>query len=393
MSAEKYRPYGFEMAPAEALGAANPSIDMVRTIVRFGGKAEDFDGWYATPSINPPQKWLSQKEILVDGAVDVYALLEPFLGNHLFDQTLRVMDVANGCGRHCGTCLADSQLPSKIVDFQSYLKLLSDDRYISMLQPDSFRFGSSGDILDHPFGPEIVKATIEATANLHEKRVKENPDQKHKISVFSNYLPKNEEKLDELIEIAINNPDRMRLCISLPFNKTDVINRKFVDYVLKRPDIFGNVHRYDQYGLIETGWGSTLVKNVNIQDVRHPYLLFRMGRNLAPEVNAGRVSHYDIVSEDRELAFSDKGLVKLYLNPDALWLMGYVTPVESHTNRVYTPVNSKNVYSISHLPYHPDFPTPPNWPGGSGVEKSIDVADKMKKQAKRYPYREMKTVR
>lgn len=51
--------------------------------------------------------------------------------------------------------------------------------------------------------------------------------------------------------------------------------------------------------------------------------------------------------------------------------MVYSTPFESHTCRTFTPITLENLEAISHLPYHPDFPAPPNWPGGRGVVDDV----------------------
>jgi len=291
------------------------------------------------------------------------------------NQTLRTIDVLNGCGHHCDVCLADAAFPSRMFSFESLKKLFSDKRFQDMLQPDSIRFGSSGDILDHPRGVEIVKMVLEATKSLHEKSIQEGK-KGYKIKIFTNYRPNLEDQLDELIEIAKANPDRFRLTISLPFNKKDTVNAKFMDYVEARPELFAGVTERGEDDLLREAPG-TLLKNVGIQDVRHPRLLFMVGRVMSKAANAGRVPEWDVVEGDRELSFRDRGFVKTFLNPDALWLMVYATPYESNSARVFTPLNKSNLEAFSHLPFHPDFPVPPNWPG-KGEERSWQEAQVMK---------------
>lgn len=363
---------------------AEPPIE-VMTIIKQENLLENLiGGWVAVPSINPPPERLPQREIQVDGKVDAFKLMEPFLGNRVLDQTLRTIDVLNGCGHHCDVCLADAALPSRMFSFDSFKRLFQDKRFLYMLQPDSVRFGSSGDILDHPRGVEIVEIVLEATKPLDEERMKKE-GKHHRVKVFTNYRPNLGEQLDKLIEIAKKNPDRFDLTISLPFNKKDSINAKFMDYIEARPELFAGVTERGEDGLLREA-SKTLLKNVGIQDVRHPRLLFVYGRIMSKEANAGRVSEWDMVGGDSEFSFRDRGFVKTFLNPDALWLMIYATTYESHTERVFTPLTVSNLEAFSHLPWHYDFPKPPNWPGKMRERTSAE-AQVMKAQTKARGYK------
>ncbi|MFH2019343.1 MAG: hypothetical protein ABII80_01915 [bacterium] len=343
------------------LDAAEPPPEVVNTIHEQGLEKNDIEGWLAVPSINPPLDRLPIREIQENGMVNATEVLEPLLGNKILDETLRTIDVLNGCGHHCDVCLADSVLPSRMFSLDSLKILFSDQKFLNMLQPDSIRFGSSGDILDHPKGVEIAQMALDSTQILDEKRMA-TEDQHHQIKIFTNYRPNLEKQLDQIIKIAQNNPDRFRLIISLPFNKKDNVNAKFMDYIEARPELFADMAHIGKDGLLKEA-PKTRFENIGIQDVRHPRLLFMTGRVLSKSANAGRVSEFDEVETDGEIYFENRGYVKTLLNPDALWLMIYATPYESHTNRVFTPLNKVNLETFSHLPYHPDFPTPPNWPG------------------------------
>lgn len=363
------------------LNTAEPPSEVTKIIEKQGLPDSSIEGWAAVPIITPPLKRISRKEISTEGLVDAYELLSPFLGNKTLDQTLRTADILNGCGHHCDTCLADASFPTRMFSLGSMQKLFSDERFINMLQPDSLRFGSSGDILDHPQAIDIVKTALQGTVPLDEKRVRDE-GLRHKIKILTNYRPNTEKQIDELMELARQNPERIDLCLSLPFNKKDEVNIKFQDFVKARPQFFGEKFETLEDGMLSVPMGNEKLENVKIQDVRHTSLLFMVGRVLSKEANAGRVSDYDMVEgDDRDTSFGNRGLVKTYLNPDALWLMIYTTPYESHTGRVFTPITPSNLEAFSHLPYHYDFATPPNWPGGKGEERDWESAGKLKEQA------------
>lgn len=363
------------------VNTAEPPEEVTRVLEAQNLAPTAIEGWLAVPAINPPLDRMAFKEIQAQGTVDAYELLRPFLGNRVLDGTLRTFDVLNGCGHHCDTCLVDSALPSRMFSFESLKRLFDDERFITMLQPDSIRFGSSGDLLDHPQGVEIIETALSATQPLDDRLKAQGGKERYQIKVFTNYRPKTEAQLERLIELARRYPERIRLTISLPFNRSDAVNKKFNDFVSKMSDVFGDRYEIGEDGLLDVGLGSTTMRNVDIQDVRHPRLLFMVGRVLSKEANANRVPEWDMVEGDRETSFADRGLVKTYLNPDALWLMVYTTPYESHTGRAFTPITPDNLDAISHIPYHPDFPTPPNWPGSKGREKPWNVARRLKAEA------------
>jgi len=360
---------------------AEPPPEVIRVIQEQGLSQNKIEGWVAVPAINPPLERISRRKIETRGRVDAVQLLESLLNEPVLEGTLRTIDVLNGCGHHCDTCLADAALPSKMFTVESLDRLFSDERFLNMLQFDSLRIGSSGDILDHPQASEIIKMMLEKTTSIDRKNLSKE-GKHHKIKIFTNYRPNLERQLDELIQMAQENPDRIRLTISLPFNRKDTVNKAFVEYAQEREGLIGKHNIDDQgnfKGRISFGEKAGL-KNIGIQDVRHPMVLFMTGRILSDEVNAGRVPEWDKVEVDRETSFEDRGFSKTYLNADALWLMVYATPYESHTGRVFTPLSPDNVKAFSHLPYHSDFPTPSNWPGGKAMSMSHQEARRLRSE-------------
>lgn len=359
------------------LNTAEPPPEILEVIRQQKLQERYIHGWLAVPAINPPCDHIRQKEMQEGGKVDALKQLEPFLGNQILDQTLRTLDVLNGCGNHCDTCLADAALPSRMFSFDSLSRLFADGRFLAMLQPDSIRIGSAGDLTDHPQGAKIAEMVLEATARINEE-YRNIMNGTHKVKVFVNYRTHHEERLDQLIDLAKKYTERLRLTISLPFNKTDVVNSKFMDFIKQRNDLFGNRNVTGKDGLLKVA-EQTNITNVGIQDVRHPRLLFKLGRIVSEKVNAGRIAEYDMVDGDREKSFAERGLVKTFLNPDALWLMIYATPYESHTTRVFTPLTNDNLEAFSHTSWHFDFPKPPNWPGHTD-QRDWREAQALKKQ-------------
>jgi hypothetical protein len=169
------------------------------------------------------------------------------------------------------------------------------------------------------------------------------------------------------------------MVISLPFNRKDTVNQRFESYVKSRPDIFGE-YIIGEDGLVQDV--ETIPQNIGIQDVRHPRVLFMSGRVLDSKTNNGRVKDFDFVERDRDSDFQTRGFTKVYLNPDALWLNVYTTAYESHTDRLFTPITKENIEVLSKTPYHPDFPLPPNWSGGQGVEMDHRQAAAEQKHAR-----------
>ena len=341
--------------------------------------------WYAVPTKRIKIERIGKSE-LVGNQVDAVKLLEPFFDNPILDGTLRTMDLLNGCGRQCDTCLADAVVPSNILSYESLQRLWNMPEFLAMLQPDSFRYGSSGDVLDHARGPEIVKMTLEATASFpgtvmdDGRGIEKDKIKPHRVKVFTNYRPNLEGRLDKMLQLCLDYPERLKLIISLPLNLSDEVNRRFDKYVAGRAEIFGSGHEVARDGLNHY-FGSDGIKNVSFMDVRHPRVLFMVGRTIDEKHLETKVERFDWVESDRELEYRNRGMVKTYLNAEGLWLMVYATMHESHTTRVFTPLTFENLEYLSCLPYHSDFPTPPNWPGGRGVGKSYSVATRLKNKS------------
>lgn len=335
-------------------------------------------GWYAVPILRPTTLRIPEWAI---ASVDAYRMMEPLLDEPSLAGTLRTADVVNGCGHQCGVCVADAALPTRRMDGASLERLFADARFIDMLQPDSLRFGSSADIILHPEAMRILDVAMAATEPL-DAAMQVSGD-RHTIKVFTNYRPNAEGALDRLIEYAIANPERFRMTISLPFNGNDAVNDRFVAYAAQRAEVFDTEERRYLYGLKQTMGGSTNVDNVSVHDVRHSTGVFTTGRFLKEQKLRGKLRMIDVVNPYREPRFEHRGMVKTYLNPDALWLMVYATPYESHTLRAFTPITPENIAYLSHLPYHRDFSTPPNWPGGTGKPPSDNEIESLRREMKR----------
>jgi len=186
------------------------------------------------------------------------------------------------------------------------------------------------------------------------------------IKIMTNYRLNNELEIDKLIELAEQDPRRMRVTISLPLNLKDTVNHQFTNFVLNRPHIFKPEElKYDDQGLIDMSYWMGGYPHLGVMDVRHPLVLFTSGRAIPQEEARLKIGNGKF-AENQTMLEGQEGFAKTYLNPEALWLQVYTTGLSSHTTRLFTPINPDNIEALSHIPYHPDFATPPNWPGGKG---------------------------
>ncbi|MBT7392549.1 hypothetical protein HN827_06990 [archaeon] len=328
--------------------------------------------WRTIPQINPLEKRISEEEI---DKINAYKLLKPLLGNPNLANTLRTMDIANGCGVQCDTCLADSSNISSKFTYESLEKLFKDKLFTGdydssadilkngMLQSDSLRIGSSGDISDHPDAIKIVNMILEETKGLDEYRQKK--ENRHKISVFTNYRPSRESTLDAFIDLATQNP-RLHLTISLPLNINPHVNEEFKKYLKKRENLFYfSKETLENFSKDPNHKGDPPIRyikkptNVSITDIgpEGNNSSFSTGRTIDETILEAR--KIPTIEKNRSIDHSQRGYVKPYLNPDSLWLMTYTTIFESHTLRAFTPITKKNINHISNLTYHPGFKEQP----------------------------------
>ena len=428
----------------------------VQNIVK--GSESLISAWYSHPAISPSEKRLLPRD-LQTRQIDAYGIMQPFLGNPVLDGTLRTMDIANGCGQQCDTCFTDAVYPSSLFSLDSLDRLFAAPEFLRMLQPGSFRIGSTGDIVDHPQAIDIAQMIVEKTAALGIT-----------VKVWTNYRKCYEENLVGLIELADRINGRLRIVISLPNNRVDTINRQFRQFAAKHAALlqwephrlrnpyrflttFAHIHpevlesvtpalrtefvEYMMRAVEENGITQMFDKDkpytkADIEDLvdrhigllpsyikehkgieRHKAYVAQMARedDYAKELHPGKVNNpYVSADQDvrsivslyafgrmlpeqtlfdrgqlhketkveqmiREIDFKSRGLCKTFFNPDALWIHLYATPVESHTCRVYTPITPQNLAVLSRIPFHPDFPSPPRWPGGTGEtrEKKRDL--------------------
>ena len=353
------------------MDTALPPPEVKRIIRKFHLCQKDIDGWFAVPTLNPPPNRLSLETFLQEGQVDAVGVILPLLGNKILTRSIRKIDLVTGCGRGCHTCLADSSLPSRYFSYHSLQRLFHLKSFLNTLAKDRLRLGNTSDPSDHPQLVKIVKLILRQTKFL-DRRMRNNSHghERHRVTVFTNYRPNNESQLNELLDLATKNQRRLSVVISLPLNKTDTVNDRFIKYARSRRNIFIKPKGHEV---------NARFKNIHIQDVRHETIIFTTGRRLSKPVLMAKRDTGCVVESDRNLDYRHRGFVEIYFNPDALWLMAYSTIHESHTVRSYTPLNSINLEVFSLLPYHPNCLVPPNWPGKTRPERQHEVADKIKK--------------
>jgi hypothetical protein len=331
--------------------APPPEVELGLTRMGMTARGVEEMGWYAHPKLGAPREGPRASEMTV---VDAQALLEPLIARRVLRRSLRTMDLLNGCARQCETCCADAPVPTKRFSSESLKGLFADRRFLALLQRDSLRIGSVGDLLNHSQGIEILKMMLAATT----------PRDVDRIKVYTNYLPQHEAQLDELIALSEKYAERLYLVVSLPLNRSDAINRAFEEYAGRRPRYFqpglqyrDGLHRFFQASL----------RNVAINDVRHMSEILNTGRMLSTA--ARRKSLRDetavVVPPRVGLQVEQRSVAKVFLNPDALWLKVYATMCESHTMHAYTPLSPQTLSLLQYVPYHSDFRTPPRWRGGN----------------------------
>ncbi len=326
-------------------------------------KGVEIHGWYSTPVIYNVQSRVSRESLSSSGAVDAYALMAPFFDNPILKGTIRMMDVLNGCGRQCDTCLAAAAIPSKMFTAESLERLFSEPKFIEMLSP-KLRIGSAGDVQDHPEAVKITQMILEKTGDK-------------KIKIVTNYRPNDEEKLLGLVGLALKYPERFHLTISLPLNKTLEVNDRFYEFIKGHKDVFANLF-FSSDLMPGEPRNNRKIENISVFDVSKSVGVYKIGRVLATGPNARTDKSNNDLGESATM-YSQRGFVKVQLNPDALWLMVYATMKESHTTRLYTPLTNQNVGLFSKLPWHPDFTTPPNWAGGKGERNDTNAFAEIKR--------------
>jgi len=336
-------------------------------------------GWVTVPTFRPPNERNQRAGKLEE--VDAYDVIGPFLGNPTLKQSLRSFGFFNGCLHQCMVCYADAAFPSKGFSIDSTKTLLGDDRFINMLPPDSVEVDSLGDIADNPHAVELVGLLLKNTRVLDRRRQKQY--QRHKIKVSTSYRPSFEQTIDELIGFARKNREtreRIKLTVSVPRTETNSLAKQFAEFAIARPKVFKG--KLDDDGLfVHT---PHLLDNIRVHNYFRGY-----------DVVCGRVHSDDLVdmtlpscphivdANKHQTPYKLRGFVETYLNADTPWLLAHATVFESHTTRVFTPITPDNLDALTHLRWNPNFPRPPNWPGGLGVARTDEQANRLREEMAR----------
>lgn len=331
--------------------------------------ADQQTNWQIVPALSPLRERIARKEIK-NNLVDAQEVMAPFLDDPIFIQTLRVMDVLDGCDRQCDTCYIAAVVPHTMFSFESLQRLFNDPRFTQMLQPDSLRFGSAGDLLDHPQALDIVKLALETTSVIDKQR-QEKEGKRHTIKVFNNFRQKDGTTLLKLLELAETEP-RLQVVISLPLNRNPQALEQFRMFVTQNYDIFNNsgvLREDDKVHSTRFGIHRNIITNVVSEASNfHP-----LGRIIHSTFTG--MSEYS--SSMVKPGYHDRGSVKVFLNPNGLWLQMYTSSEESSTNKAFKLFTPENYHHLSKLPYHPHFPNPPHWLGG---QMKIDYWESRRKE-------------
>lgn len=345
---------------------ALPTPEVVDLLKRFSLREEDIQGWFDYPSLVTVPVGLNKQQ-LSENSTDFEAVLLPFLDLEAFLGSINKIDLAIGCSKACGTCLAKAALLSRMFSTASLIRGFHNQKILDMLSPFELRIGNTSDPSDQPDLLEILKVILAQTAFLDERA--KALGKRHNILVFTNYRPSptSEATLNQLLDLAKEN-DRLLLTISLPLNKTDLVNDRFVTFSISRPDVFWEKEKY--LGI------QTYFRNISIHNVRTLTQIYSIGRMLPRAILDAKKNLSTIADTDRYIEYQDRGCVELLVNPEALWLMVYATIHESSTVRSYLPLNLHNYRVLTLLPWVNlrTTTTPPHWPGQTGVHLSRSEA-------------------
>lgn len=328
---------------------AFPSVEMIIALYRQGIDAFGME-WLAVPHL--PNKTHEP----VDAVKSIEAILNDTRSRTILKRSLRTMDVGKGCGVQCDTCLVDAQPLESLFTLDSLGALFDDPRFEDMIHLGGLRIGSSGDITDHPNPAQILELALKGTRNVHTELMTKT-GLPHQVKIYTNFRKQRSKKIDALLETAMQSPDRTKIVISLPLNRSGEALDDFQQYIADRPELFGkNVKR----------------KNIIIHSVpERGDSLFRDGRVLTENLAIGKA---EIEARNPVERIIQRGYAKPYLNPDGLWCFGYVGPYESHTDRAFTPMTPENIPYLQYIPWIPHFihdpacaNPPPNWAGGTNL--------------------------
>ena len=328
---------------------AFPSVEMVIALHRQGIDAFGME-WLAVPHL--PNKTHGP----VDAVKSIEAILNDTRSQTILKRSLRTMDVGKGCSVQCDTCLVDAQPLESLFALDSLGTLFDDPRFEDLIHLGGLRIGSSGDITDHPNPAQILEFALKGTRNVHTELMAKT-GLPHQVKIYTNFRKQRSKKIDALLETAMQSPDRTKIVISLPLNRSGEVLDDFQQYIADRPELFGKELKR---------------KNIIIHSVpKRADTLFRDGRVLAENLAIGKA---EIEARNPVERIIQRGYAKPYLNPDGLWCFGYVGPYESHTDRAFTPMTPENITYLQYIPWIPHFihdpacaNPPPNWAGGTNL--------------------------
>jgi hypothetical protein len=261
------------------------------------------------------------------------------------------MDIANICLKNCTFCYTDALHPNrtenpKFISLDSWRELLKDPRFVSLIGP-VLRFGSSGDVGDHPKIVELIQSTLEAI-----------PDTR--LSLWTNYRHIDRERIRGLIELCRFYNDKKRIALKI---STNPLNQRMLENDV---DALGIRHLYEAekvspYSL----WDSP----VQFNDAAISTGILPLGRRLNQRLNKVVDDQSAEEKRDRDMKLYGGLCGGAYLNADGLFLMIYAGSVEeSYTNRRFARITSENFHLLAQTPFisYLDLEPPPHWPGGQG---------------------------
>lgn len=309
--------------------------------------------WFPYPSLIGYQERKGQIQEVDILEKTAWALADPRMRG-----VVMAIDAANGCLTQCDTCVRDTPKTSLSISRESWDEAWKTQSFIDFFD-GRFRWGDCADPSDHK---DVVERTTAMMNNCP----------KLFLEMLVNFRKYKKDRLAGLIDLLRKN-ERINLCISLPLHR----NRKPQEDFLQFEREFLTTDNVNLIGY--SGRRSGRINNMGgleVNDLREPYnTVDWLGRIVAPRYYAGVK---EILRDDPD-DFCRRGNTYIYLNPEGFFIEVSVTPFQSYTGTVYTPLNERTIGLLQKLPLAQKGYF--NWPGGSSVNSNFALLDHLMAEA------------
>lgn len=266
-------------------------------------------------------------------------------------------DSANGCLTQCDTCVRDAPKTSLVISRESWNKSWQTQAFRDFFD-GRFRWGDCADPSDHKDVAARAATVLENVPLLG-------------LEMLVNFRKFKIDRLTKLVDLLRSN-ERIHLCISLPLNRNRKPQEDFIQFekeLLTADDVNLIEHSGRRSGRVNSMGG------LEINDLRKPdNTVDGLGRIVALKYSQGR----EITMNDPD-DFCRRGNTYVYLGPEGFFVEVSVTPYQSYTGTVYTPLNERTIDLLQKLPLASKGYL--GWPGGTSVNSNFASVDYLMRKA------------